>query len=155
MSAYLVTDDHINALITWAFDTRDLKSRFGYLGYDAQSAAQTLYTANVASLTERYGDQGLPTEFVYRRFAHLNMMSAIQVIKACQCYAYQACEADTWEASTAKCMIDAITAAAITHINGYSDAAWSIPDYAAISAAHKARIAADFDKARANGAQIT
>lgn len=58
--------------------------------------------------------------------ATLNI-SAVQIIKACNCYAYQACEHSAWESSFAKQLVDAIRCVAISNLPGYEMAAWGVP----------------------------
>jgi len=56
----------------------------------------------------------------------------VQVVKACQCYEYQSCEHDGWNAragrsSRAKGWIESLTAHAIGVLPGYDEAEWGAP----------------------------
>jgi hypothetical protein len=53
---------------------------------------------------------------------------ALQVLKACACYAYQSCEHSGWEASEAHAFIQALKDKAVRTLPGYGDAVWGAPD---------------------------
>lgn len=53
-------------------------------------------------------------------------LSPIALIKAIQCLDYQSCEHDAWSLSDAKRLLDQIARAAISKMDGYEEAAWSL-----------------------------
>ncbi len=120
MSAYLCDDAHISALAGYAAHARR---------DNVATIAACLRRENERSLETRYGDKDFPP---FRLDAHAaesaKLAPALQVLKAAQCYAYQACEHEGWEASPAKRIVDAIVARAITCLPGYDDAAWGWPE---------------------------
>lgn len=66
---------------------------------NAGELGQMLLDANVMSVNDRYGDDDL---FAYSHGTPRERWSPIEVIQACQCYMYQACEWEKWEGSEAE-----------------------------------------------------
>lgn len=91
---------------------------------DAMGAAM-LYE-NSRSVAYRYDDEE-PYAYQYRH--HTEPASAVQVIKACDCWRYQTCEHPEHAATVAWAFVDAVREAAIDHLPGYDEAAWSIDEY--------------------------
>ena len=140
MSAYIVPDFHINALVSWAANRHGINvvsywwhdGRYE-LRNDEQRIASVLYAENVRSVNHRY-DESTPTDGF--RFKHVmtHMLKAVDVIKACYGYIYQACEADGWKDTEAHAIINAIEGAAIRSLPGYEDSnAWSLYEPASSS----------------------
>lgn len=50
------------------------------------------------------------------------------VLKACDCYSYQSCERDDWEASEAHAFIDSLRNAAWRSLPSYETAPWGFPE---------------------------
>ena len=61
--------------------------------------------------------------------AHYGSGDVGQIFKLLDCYEYQACEADTWEDSTAKKICEALRDAYCGRVAGYEDAKWGLDDY--------------------------
>ena len=128
MSAYLVSDEHLNYLVSFASDQRvtwwDGKTRPGIYGQE-QSVFNKLFRANVESVNARYKENTppMPSRFRYRSDA-----TPIQVLKACSCFDYQACEVDDYDQTEAATIVDAIRRAAIRSLQGYEEAAWEIKE---------------------------
>lgn len=99
----------------------------------ALRVGQMLWDENVKSVQARYpGDRELPgpidCDYQYSNSVPLFYVFApVQVIKACDCYAYQSCEHDEWKTSEAKAYIDALRLTACRHLPGYEDARWGAP----------------------------
>ena len=136
MSAFIVTDTHINALVRYAsrhklsvFFNRQLGFPFGkeqLKTYDNEQAiAQILLDENVKSVNYRYRDNEVMT-ITYDPGAPI--LTAIQAIKAAQCLKYQSNECDDFEESIAFKLIEAIIADAIPRLEGYESASWAIND---------------------------
>lgn len=116
MSAFIVSDNHINTLATLA--------GLYVTGTDPKAAAQLLYKANVDSVNHRYDDNE-PTE--YNRYKPANVdLSPAQIIKACNCFDYQACELDDYESGAAAKLVDKVRAHAIRNVPGYEEASWEL-----------------------------
>ncbi len=93
MSAYLVSDIHISALVSAA-------AAYGTLNEPAELAADRLKLENARSLIARYGSwEGCeePCQFTPRA----NQLTADEILGALSCYEYQACEHAGWSASNA------------------------------------------------------
>ena len=136
MSAFIVSDTHINALVRYAsrhklsvYFNRQLGFPFGKerlnVHDNEQAIAQILLDENVKSVNYRYRDNEVMS-ITYDRGAPI--LTAIQAIKAAQCLRYQSCECDDFEESIAFKLIEAIIADAIPRLEGYESAEWGITD---------------------------
>lgn len=137
MSAFVVSDFHINALVSWAEQQMGIgavsyfwQGRGRYVREDAARVASVLFAENVRSVNTRYGEHESAHGFVYRPAAAVGLraLSPVQVIKACHCLAYQSNETDDWEATEAKAILDAIERAAIYQLPGYDRAKWALDE---------------------------
>jgi len=132
MSAYLVPDYHINALVSWARDRHGSGAVSYYWGGrrrevrgDEKRIASVLYAENVRSVNSRYKEHDPAHGFKFQYVS--NVLNPIDVIKGCHGYGYQACETDDWEQSEAFAIIAAISQSAIRALPGYEDSnAWCI-----------------------------
>ena len=130
MSAFTVTNTHINALVRYA-SRHDISVFYGNptmrlnaSGHE-QEVAQLLLDENIKSVNYRYSET--ETGFIeYDRGAPI--LSAIQAIKAAQCLRYQSCEHPTYEGSIAELLVKAIISDAIPRLEGYNEAQWAIND---------------------------
>ena len=140
MSAYIVGHDHIDALLTFA--TADDPQAFGPISYrlepsgnrveitttNATDVGRILLTENERSVEHRYpGDNDLPGKigeeaagYSFRPWAETP--APVAILKACDCFEYQACETDDYRQSDAYRIIDAIRSRAISRLPGYSNA---------------------------------
>lgn len=136
MSAFMVSFNHITALLHYAaakqmqfhwdnscYDPRDI--------VDAQALGEILLQQNVRSMLARY-TQDKPEEYEYikaYKYApalYKPTISAIQAVKACHCFDYQACETEDWENTFAYRICHWIESKAITELPGYDAAQWEI-----------------------------
>lgn len=156
MSAYVVSVDHIAYLVQaglcrvigthhsrlrwyWnidreagTFETAELAA--GDLDQE-QRVGQMLWSENVASVRARYPDtpDRLPGpvncdyRYPYHGLDHHDNFNPVQILKACDCYEYQACEHHYWPKSEAKAYIDALRGRAWRALPGYADAVWGNP----------------------------
>jgi hypothetical protein len=133
MSAFLVNDRHIDALLTWAMRPRWQAPAYYRFG-DKQvtffdnldDIGQCLVNQNYASLNGRYGDTDPAHEYKFKRY-DTSLLDPVRVIKACDCYNYQACETgESYWKSEAHEIIDTIRERAIDALPGYDEAAWEI-----------------------------
>jgi hypothetical protein len=137
MSAYIVEPLHINALVSWACLQRAPHGYYYYWQQDAhgintESAtriAAILHAENVRSVNTRYRESAPLDGFTFKSEAvFASRLSAVQVIKACQCLAYQSSEADQWKDSEAFAILRSIESAAVRCLPGYDEAEWSMPE---------------------------
>lgn len=136
MSAFLVSNHHVNALATFAADQS--------LTSDASEAALLLWRENAASLRGLYADADqwwpdlarLDQAFAYE---DVTLPTLWHVLKAGRCYAYQSCEHAGWATSAACALNEGIMARAAQMLgladhrcdsisrNGfYEDAPWGL-----------------------------
>jgi hypothetical protein len=135
MSAYVVPDFHINALVTWAAERHGLNVVSYYWGGsrrnvrgDEKRIASVLYAENVRSVNSRYNDSDAAHGFRFKRVS-TSRLNPIDIIKACHGYTYQACEAAGWEQSEAFAIVAGITQSAIRALPGYQDSnAWCLDE---------------------------
>jgi hypothetical protein len=128
MSAFIVSDYHINALVNWAC----LKTVTYYHDGEHHSIAQhplatgiILAMQNTASVNARYGDTD-ESDYIYERFAP--EITPLQVLKAVNCLTYQSCETRDWPMTQAFAICEAIKDEAIRSLPGYNEADWELHD---------------------------
>lgn len=128
MSAFVVSDLHINTLITWAYNNKVqyYKDLWVYINQTPTHAAEILHAENVRSVNSRYNERS-KTQYGRFRFVPVqDLPDAIGIIKLCHCLQYQSCEHKGWEKSEAKKLLQAIIDTAIDQIPGYKQAAWAL-----------------------------
>lgn len=128
MSAFICTDTHINALVTWASankvtvtDGNLYKIRDVY--NNELSISELFYIANVISVNYRYKLADPIGDIVYKP---TGLYRPVEIIKLCNSLDYQSCEHPDWDDSLAKKLLDEIRQKAITKLPGYDAAPWSI-----------------------------
>ena len=143
MSAFVVSHDHIDALVEYAVTHRLRYFVDGlpiYITTDnATEVGAILLQENVRSVLSRYPDcteetaPGRDGEMVayydFEPFLDLHKLPKHKlvavILTACDCFDYQACETDNYEASVACKIIEAIRTEAIRAVPKY-DAPWEI-----------------------------
>jgi hypothetical protein len=134
MSAFIVGHDHIDALLTFAvsrggschgtasFYDENRSERIYITEENATEIGRILVAENERSVAHRYNETpGSAADYRFKRWLALPL-SAVSVLKGCDCFDYQACETEDYEASPAKTIIDSIRRAAIHRLPGYEDA---------------------------------
>jgi hypothetical protein len=133
MSAYMVSENHIHALVNYALrenlDYRAADRRVRITPESAEEIGQILSDENYRSVHHRYADRaadyfGAPPTYKFRLVR--NLPDAVTMLKLCDCYAYQACETDDWESSIACKLVAAIKDRAARKVPGYDAAPWGI-----------------------------
>lgn len=128
MSAFVVSDKHINSLLTWANINMDgINLPDGdILSFkvvdDLQKLAQILLDENYKSVNYRYNRNDSETI----EFHFTPVLTPVEILKACECFDYQACETNDYKESAAYRIIDWIKGSAIGKLPGYESAAWEI-----------------------------
>lgn len=147
MSAFVVSHAHIDALLTFADNKRMLND----IGYHIDRNKQFTWTdigrillaENERSVCHRYPDTTpgdcpgtIGEEAISYRFKTWQPAFRMQftqlcvtVIKACDCFDYQACETDDYAESISHRIIEAIRAKAVRCLPGYDNAPWGINDH--------------------------
>lgn len=128
MSAFIVTDKHINTLVTFA-GLRNVSASYGNptrsiaVAGNEQAIAELLLAENTRSVNYRYkeSDPVAPINFIFE-----NSFNVVGILKACTCLQYQSCETDDYETTAAYALLRAIREQAVTELPGYTDADWAI-----------------------------
>jgi len=133
MSCFICSFTHICMLAAYATGNR-LYEPTRYTPEDTSRSdleltARALYAANVHAYRTRYPHDPVVECFKLAggSISLARKLTPIQVVKAAQCFEYQACEADYWEGSVLAGAVQAILCHAITQVPGYTEAAWDIP----------------------------
>jgi hypothetical protein len=133
MSAFIVEDSLINGILTfWSSDryggniTLDEKQYNSKTSKDLQELGQILLDENYKSFNFRYNDTGGDApKFIFNlryQFDTCARIQAINVLKACNCFDYQACETDEYNQSKAFKIINHIRSNAISRLPEYDKA---------------------------------
>lgn len=93
MSAYIVTDNTINAVLGFADDYDPDSFDCG----DLSALGQILVDANYRSTNYRYSEDDTPHSFVYSRYT----VPATTALQHLSCIEYQLCEPKDWETTQA------------------------------------------------------
>jgi hypothetical protein len=154
MSAFTVSNEHIAVLLTagLAVDHKPLRWEIpaptdGGLPLDAttgngvgagwtpntrtrsltrasvDAVGQMLLDHNTASVNHRYNGDDLA---IYTYTPPRGWRTAVEVLKAINCYRYQASETNNWTDTEAHHFCAALETAVITMLPGYTEAAWAI-----------------------------
>lgn len=118
MSAFIVSDEHIASLVSFAVANNTITSDL------AQISATVLLDANITSVNVRYKENTTATIDYWS--TPKKFLTPVQAIKAAKCLDYQSCEFDGYESSTAKKLINQIINSALYKLDGYNEAEWAI-----------------------------
>ena len=141
MSAFIVSETHIDALVTYAVD-RKVSFYFAHVrteitAHNAEEIGRVLINENVRSVNHRYREN----KSMAYRFKRFNTpLTAVEAIKACHCLDYQSCETDDWESTKAFSVLRAIEASAMRSLPGYEKAPWGIDSDKGLTHAGTVRI---------------
>lgn len=148
MSAFMCSDRHLGILAAYAVAhvleavPYNLRSELERDGFEHKPGATYRTISRIASMLASENLKSLA--YRYPRDHHLDaaaydsidiprtieadarMTPALHIIKACHCYAYQACEHPGWQDSAARKLVDAIEADAVHRLPGYGAAPWGL-----------------------------
>src|SRR5262245_1730456 len=140
MSAFIVGHDHIDALLTFAtsrnphggvsYLVSETGNRVEITARNATEIGRILLTENERSVRHRYpsdSPDNLPGTIgedaaTYRFKQWGKPLSAVAILKGCDCLDYQCCETDNYEESLAAAIVNAIRGRAIRQLPGYDQA---------------------------------
>jgi len=125
MSAFIVSHNHIDAIITWACH-RNMRAG-SYSPGGEQEAGAVLYRANVENVNRLYAhrnEQADPDAYTFNFDA--KKRTPVEVLKLCTCLAYQSNDSDDWAGSQAERIIETIKEKSIAELPGYAAAPWAI-----------------------------
>lgn len=127
MSAFVVSDEHLGAILRYAA----FKNMYAFgknVRGNEQEIGMLLLTENYISVEARY-----PKIYTERRTFHYipfyatrPLLKPIEFIKLCQSLAYQSSEHDAYDSSDAGRAVRGFISTAISRLEGYEDAPWSI-----------------------------
>ena len=123
MSAYIVSNTHIDAILT----TCQKYSGIGVPPNVLTEYGKLLLRQNILSVAYRYAeipDLQIADEYVFTPYT--KELSLIGAIKLCHCLEYQSCETDDYLATDAFARLHHIKGTFIRELPGYDDAKWSI-----------------------------
>lgn len=130
MSAFSVSDKHINVLVAFAKQqTRGSKLYTCGTSYDlartteARNLGDILRQANGASLLSKYGKGDF--DYFYEE-ENIKDLSVADIVSLCHCYEYQACEFNGWSSSAARNAIIAIKDLALDTFTKGKSELWGI-----------------------------
>jgi hypothetical protein len=134
MSAFIVSDYHIHALLNFAITRRENVHVYQHqilINRQTTTArlseiGQILLNENYRSVNSRYTGNDTAPAYKFKRLIHSN--TPVEILKACSCYDYQACETDDYNDTLAAHIIDAIRRAAINSLPGYDAAPWGLDE---------------------------
>jgi hypothetical protein len=136
MSAFIVSNEHINALVSYMVTKQisywNEQERVPVTRFNAEEVGRILLNENVRSVNHRYHGEIEEDEknascaytFRYRPMP----ISAVQIIKAVHCLDYQSCETDDWETTLAYKICQRILSTACCNLPGYEQAKWGIDE---------------------------
>lgn len=151
MSAFIVSNDHINAIVTYCVDKRVSywtgEERTPIQSWNAEEIGRILMDENVRSVVWRYrdsssdfADEAKDAAAEYRYLNFTTPLTAVEVIKACHCLSYQSCETDEWEKTMAWTILQAVISHASREVPGYDAAPWGIDERSRASLKHHGQV---------------
>lgn len=138
MSAFICNNEHINAMLQVANLTQFPHGQYSPSYYweengkaesrpirpSDEAIGQKLVDENFHSVNHRYQENEEPYRF--RPLPFQKRYSLVQILKACNCYIYQACEHPSWKESEARAIVKALKERAIRLLPDYEEAMWEV-----------------------------
>lgn len=130
MSAYICDFYHLSVLAVAIHQRVGISDH-----YSPERIAAILHAENVKSVEFRYGHSAIaepfliepePFTFDPRARRYHQRHSTVELIKACHCYQYQACEQPKWEQSQAYDFVQRLINQLTRELPGYQGAAWGL-----------------------------
>ena len=119
MSAFIVNDYHINALVSYGAQQGTgfywKGKRFKFDRETCPILAAELYSENVRSVNSRYNERRRRKGFVFNRVV-IDHLSPSDIVSACDCLRYQSCETSDYERTLAWKITNAIREEAINQL---------------------------------------
>src|SRR5260370_1227542 len=112
MSAYVVSDNHIDALVGYAIVKKASfyfhPGRIDITKDNADKIGQTLLDENYRSVNHRYRNEiGKATRYKFKRL-QVPVIDPVAILKAINCLDYQSYETDDWKTTEAWAILDGI-----------------------------------------------
>jgi len=128
MSCFLVSENHINTILTWA----NANIQYQFYGMnnmsfkqieDLQKMAELLLKENNRSVNYRYNEKNHTPDIT---FSFTKAVKAVQTIKLCDCLTYQSNETKNYYKTEAYNLIKHIRESAIGALPGYEESEWEV-----------------------------
>lgn len=131
MSAYIVTDETIHAIVQGLTLGSGVHVYMGGPSYrwttaEADELGQLLVDENYASVNYRYQEDTEPHTYKYQ--LRIATLAPVALLKQINHYEYQACEHSGWGKSIAKRACEALRDHTIHKLPGYADAPWGLAE---------------------------
>lgn len=137
MSAFLVSKEHIDALVLSAWLCRDDMKWAGFdVSVDSDKLGRMLWAECLKSVSYRYpndkdGERPGPINFrddevkFYAYPLATEKPEPVAALKLLACYEYQSCEHPAWPDSDARKFCERLRHALIARLPGYEEAEWA------------------------------
>ena len=128
MSAFVCSKKHIAEVANYAVARKVWLGSGSAKSEDFGRIYKSLAEANVHGVCNRYSDDKASDYADVLRAPRCgsSSLSAVEIIKLCDCLEYQSSEVDGWQESYAYRLLNSVRAAAINALPGYEDAEWAI-----------------------------
>jgi hypothetical protein len=138
MSAYVVSDDHINVIVSWFLDYRkdnqlwyELGGNYGYMDEAAAArVAWTLHSQNIRSVNHRYSEESTDEHYTFNKIGNAKQAySLAEVAGALDCLEYQSCETADYPSTDAYRLITSMRKALLKKVQDRDlgdNTTWSI-----------------------------
>lgn len=113
-AAFTLSNKHISAMLNATFTLRNLNQYYfdgKWKTINFSESGQVLLDQNIRSVNTRYG-KNESSKFSY--IGGSPRLAPAQLIRACDCYAYQSMETEDWEKTEAHAIYNTIREAAIS-----------------------------------------
>lgn len=134
MSAFIVTDATINAILAFAvahkayFYTDHFPGKYASERGVAAMAGQVIVNENYRAVNHRYGEASQPHALRYDSRA--KVLRPVEVLKLIGCVEYQLDGQDDWKQTEAYALLQAVKDCAIRELPGYEAATRDLPEAA-------------------------
>lgn len=140
MSAFMVSDEHINRIVTYATRVLAATTEAGGVGLyyhgkqlpvtldDPQKLGELLYAENARSVgAQHYYRTDVATDQAQMwTYEQGHPVPTVAFLKLCACLEYQSCEGEDYYETLAWKVLAALMFKAIRHLDGYPEAEWSV-----------------------------
>lgn len=130
MSAFIVEDIHIDAIVTFMDDTQESLYAGGIIFKatlidDLQRVGQILMDENYRSVNARYQTKTPAPVYRYRQTP---AFKPVVILALLACYQYQACETEDYYQSTAHEIVSLLKDRAAACLAGYNEVPWALDE---------------------------
>lgn len=130
MSAFVVSKDHIDAILTFAVKERMsvvlVKNRnFVAIADHLNLVGEVLWKENHKSVNHRYGTKSRMPTYTFEKYTKRDISLAV-FVNIINCLSYQSCEHEGWENSLAHKILISLIDQGARLMPGCADGPWAI-----------------------------